>query len=187
MNVKYVFLKILEKEVYILNNLKDIKHQECDIRKLIPTLINMVLRDVLFLIHLYVKFVDLEDIFIVCLYVDDIIFTNNNLRMIAELKKVMISCFEMTDLGMMSYFLGIEVIQQNDQFFISQKIYAVEEKLKLTKESEGKEWMQSNTKVWLGGLVCLANSWSSLVFSIYNEFFCDNDNDVKLVGYIDSD
>lgn len=31
--------------------------------------------------------------------------------------------FEMTDLGLMSYFLGIEVSQRNDEIFISQKKY----------------------------------------------------------------
>jgi len=36
----------------------------------------------------------------------------------------MIRCFEMTDLGLMSYFLGIEVVQQKGGIFISQKKYA---------------------------------------------------------------
>lgn len=39
-----------------------------------------------------------------------------------EFREAMISCFEMTDLGQSSYFLGIEVIQQDDIF--SQKQYA---------------------------------------------------------------
>lgn len=34
--------------------------------------------------------------------------------------------FEMTDLGLMSYFLGIEVVQKEDGIFICQKRYATE-------------------------------------------------------------
>jgi hypothetical protein len=60
----------------------------------------------------------------VCLYVDDLIFTGNNSKMIVEFREAMIRCFEMTDLGLMSYFLGIEVVQQKDGIFISQKKYA---------------------------------------------------------------
>jgi len=75
---------------------------------------------------LYIKSVDSDNILIVCLYVDDLIFTSNNPKMIAEFRKAMVKCFEMTDLGLMSYFLGIEVIQQDDGIFISQKKYAAD-------------------------------------------------------------
>ncbi|CAL9007314.1 unnamed protein product [Prunus brigantina] len=49
------------------------------------------------------------EILIVCLYVDDLIFTGNNEDMFKEFKKSMMEEFEMTDLGKMHYFLGIEV------------------------------------------------------------------------------
>ncbi|XP_039158847.1 uncharacterized protein LOC104451691 [Eucalyptus grandis] len=42
--------------------------------------------------------------------------------MIQELKEEMMKTFEMTDLGLMHYFIGIE-IDQNERFFISQKKY----------------------------------------------------------------
>ena len=85
--------------------------------------------------------------------------------MIAECREAMISYFEMIDLGLMSYFLGIKVIQQDNEIFISQKKYVgdilkkfkienskpistpVQEKLKLTKEGDGKMVVQLNTKV----------------------------------------
>ena len=38
----------------------------------------------------------------------------------------MLKVFEMTDLGLMSYFLGMEVKQDHDGVFISQKKYAKE-------------------------------------------------------------
>ena len=46
---------------------------------------------------------------IVCLYVDDLIFTSD--FGITYFKAVMESEFEMTNLGLMKFFLGIEVQQ----------------------------------------------------------------------------
>jgi len=68
---------------------------------------------------LYVKSIDPGDILIVCLYVDDLIFTGINSKLIVEFREAMISCFEMTDSGLVSYFLGIEVNKQDDGFCIS--------------------------------------------------------------------
>ena len=57
------------------------------------------------------------------LYVDDLIYMGNNTKMMMEFKEDMMKTFEMTDLGLMSYFLGIEVSQRNEGIFISQKKY----------------------------------------------------------------
>ena len=57
------------------------------------------------------------------LYVDDLIYTENNTKMMMEFKEDMMKTFEMTDLGLMSYFLVIEVSQRNEGIFISQKKY----------------------------------------------------------------
>ena len=65
---------------------------------------------------LYIKFVEPGDILIVLLYIDDLIFTGNNLKMVVEYREAMVKHFEMTDLGLMSYFLGIEVVQQMMEF-----------------------------------------------------------------------
>ena len=54
---------------------------------------------------------------IVSLYVDDLIFTSD--YGIADFKTVMESEFEMTDLGLMKFFLGIEVQQSESGIFIS--------------------------------------------------------------------
>jgi hypothetical protein len=70
---------------------------------------------------LYIKFVEPGDVLIVCLYVDDLNFTSNNSKMIAEFREAMTRYFEMTDLGLMSYFLGIEVDQRNDGIFYFSK------------------------------------------------------------------
>jgi hypothetical protein len=50
----------------------------------------------------------------VCLYVDDLIFTGNNPAMFEAFKKTMFQEFEMTDIGLMAHFLGIEVTQSEE-------------------------------------------------------------------------
>nr|GEY09874.1 retrovirus-related Pol polyprotein from transposon TNT 1-94 [Tanacetum cinerariifolium] len=50
----------------------------------------------------------------------------NSQSMIDELKKSMTREFEMTDIGLMSYYLGIEVKQTNEGIFICQERYAKE-------------------------------------------------------------
>ncbi|KAK2978670.1 hypothetical protein RJ640_023384 [Escallonia rubra] len=62
----------------------------------------------------------------ICLYVDDLIFTGNNVKMFDDFKKGMAKEFEMTDIGLMSYYLRIEVKQRDDGIFISQEAYAKE-------------------------------------------------------------
>ncbi|XP_052287365.1 uncharacterized mitochondrial protein AtMg00810-like [Citrus sinensis] len=74
---------------------------------------------------LYVKEKD-RDILIVCLYVDDLIFTRSNPNLFEEFKRVMIKEFEMTGIGLMAYYLGIEVKQKEEGIFISQESYAKE-------------------------------------------------------------
>ena len=61
-----------------------------------------------------------EDILLISLYVDDlIIFTSNNPVMFKEFKWAMIQEFEMTDNSLISYLLGIEVMQSKEGIFIS--------------------------------------------------------------------
>ena len=59
---------------------------------------------------LYIKKSD-GKILIVVLYIDDLIFIGSDDFLIADFKKVMKSEFEMTGLGLLKYFLGIEVKQ----------------------------------------------------------------------------
>ena len=73
---------------------------------------------------LYVKKIENGDMIIVCLYVDDLIFTSNNSAMVDEFKRHMAAEFEMTDIGLMSYYLGIEVKQSDKGIFVSKMTYA---------------------------------------------------------------
>lgn len=72
---------------------------------------------------LYIK-TCMTDVIYVCLYVDDIICTSSSEVLIAEFKAGMKQVFEMTDLGLLQYFLGLEVKQCDEGVFISQEKYA---------------------------------------------------------------
>jgi len=63
---------------------------------------------------------------IVVLYVDDVIFTGNDDYLIENFKTVIKEKFEMTDMGLLRYFLGIEVEQNGNGIFISQAKYVNE-------------------------------------------------------------
>lgn len=65
-------------------------------------------------------------IIIVSIYVDDLLFTSNDEELLNEFKRSMKDEFDMTDLGKMRYFLGIEVIQKADGIFICQRKYVAE-------------------------------------------------------------
>jgi hypothetical protein len=58
--------------------------------------------------------------------VDDLIFTGNSECMFKGFKDSMMREFDMSDLGRMKYFLGVEVIQNAELIFICQKKYARE-------------------------------------------------------------
>ena len=72
---------------------------------------------------LYYKVHKKGDILIVCLYVDDLIFTGKNPSIFEDFKKAITKEFGMTNIGLMAYYLGIEVKQMNDEIFISQEGY----------------------------------------------------------------
>ncbi|XP_062075761.1 secreted RxLR effector protein 161-like [Humulus lupulus] len=48
---------------------------------------------------------------------------DNNENMVKKFKEDMMKSFEMTNFGLMHYFLGIEITQKEDGIFISQKKY----------------------------------------------------------------
>ncbi|KAL0451488.1 UNVERIFIED_CONTAM: Copia protein [Sesamum latifolium] len=79
-------------------------------------------------LHEYALYVEKDkgDILCICIYVDDLILTGSNPHMYEAFKKVMAQEFEMSDMGLMSYYLELEVKQQNDGIFISQEAYARE-------------------------------------------------------------
>jgi hypothetical protein len=62
---------------------------------------------------------------ILVLYVDDLFLTRDE-QLIADWKTNLTIEFEMKDLGLMHYFLGLEVWQQDGLFFLGQRKYLVE-------------------------------------------------------------
>lgn len=56
----------------------------------------------------YMKKDTIEGVIIFCLYVDDLLITGSDEGCITKFKSGLIKDFEMTDLGLMTYFLGIE-------------------------------------------------------------------------------
>ena len=72
---------------------------------------------------LFTKVYDKNKILIISLYVDDLIFTGSDVAMFNKFKESMMIEFDMTDLGMVHYFLGIEIVQSTARIFISHKKY----------------------------------------------------------------
>jgi len=62
---------------------------------------------------------------IIVLYVDDLILTDDD-QLIQFCKEDLAREFEMKDMGLMHYFLGMEVWQKDGEVFVSQGKYANE-------------------------------------------------------------
>ncbi|KAL0537452.1 hypothetical protein IC582_026430 [Cucumis melo] len=104
--------------------------------------------------------------------------------MFEEFKQTMMTEFEMTNLGMMHYFLDIEVIQSVAEIFINQKKYAleildrfqmkncnsatipVEPNLKLTKDREGKKISSTLYKQMVGSLMYLTATRPDIMYAV---------------------
>lgn len=126
-----------------------------------------------------------DKILIVSLYVDDLIFTSNDLIMMQSFKTSMKREFEMTDLGEMKYFLGVEVHQNARGIHISQKKYAgevferfgmgscngvknpiVPGSIKLSKREEGKQVDGTFFKQMVGCLMYMTTTRPDLMYYV---------------------
>ena len=123
-------------------------------------------------------------ILIVSLYVDDLIFTGNDELMFLEFKKSMVREFDMTDLGKMKYFLGVEVLQGPDGIHISQRKYALEvlkrfgmedcnsvhnpiiRGFKILKDEKGVQVDETYFKQIVGSLIYLTATRPDLMFTV---------------------
>ncbi|KAG6510578.1 hypothetical protein ZIOFF_028603 [Zingiber officinale] len=117
-------------------------------------------------------------------YQDDLIFTGTDDFLFQEFKKSMMVEFEMSDLGMMHYFLGMEVVQSTKGIFISQKKYVqeildrfqmkdcnpvstpTEFGLKLNKDHEGKKVDSTIYKQIVGSLMYLTATRPDIMYSV---------------------
>ncbi|CAM8908570.1 unnamed protein product [Rhodiola kirilowii] len=129
---------------------------------------------------LYIKTNAEGQMLIVCLYVDDLIFTESLEEMFIKFREAMTRQFEMTDMGLMSYFLGIEVEQADSGIFISQKKYAkdilkrfkfegmkaVAERLEMMKEGTGELVNLTYFKSIVGSLRFLTSTRPDIVYRV---------------------
>ncbi|GJR68716.1 zinc finger, CCHC-type containing protein [Tanacetum coccineum] len=113
---------------------------------------------------------------IIGVYVDDIIVTGSSEKQIQEFKVRMNSIFEMSDLGKLNYYLGIEVKEEENGIIIKQESYArkileeagmskcnpvkwpMDPKLQLTKDEGGKEVDPTKYRRIIGSLRYLLKS-----------------------------
>ncbi|XP_026451122.1 uncharacterized protein LOC113351332 [Papaver somniferum] len=65
-----------------------------------------------------------KGIVILLVYVDDMVITGSDIDGIHNLKSRITACFQMKDLGSLSYFLGIKVSKETDGYCIFQDKYA---------------------------------------------------------------
>ncbi|XP_073302959.1 uncharacterized protein [Primulina huaijiensis] len=62
----------------------------------------------------------------ILLYVDDMIMTGNSLESINNVKVFLASCFKLKDLGLLKYFLGVEIARSKMGISINQREYTLD-------------------------------------------------------------
>ncbi|XP_021837610.2 uncharacterized mitochondrial protein AtMg00810-like [Spinacia oleracea] len=77
-------------------------------------------------LHSELKSQDSGDLTVVAVYVDDILITGSNEDKIAALKSHLHLTFSIKDLGVLNFFLGIEVSHTNEGYILTQKKYTKE-------------------------------------------------------------
>jgi hypothetical protein len=121
---------------------------------------------------------------VVGVYVDDLVITGASCEDIKLFKKEMAAAFKMSDLGLLHYYLGIEVRQGAGGISLSQGAYAVklleksgmagcnpnqvpmEARLKLSKESTAPLVDATAYRSIVGSLRYLVNTCPDLAFSV---------------------
>ena len=71
--------------------------------------------------NLYVLMVD-HDICILVLYVDDLLLIGSSMELIGWIQSQLTSRFSMTDLGLLHYFLGLEIWQHKTGIFFTKQV-----------------------------------------------------------------
>ena len=132
---------------------------------------------------LYIKGDEINFV-VVSLYVDDLLITGSNEELMKKFRENMKQTFEMTDLGEMAYFLGMEIKQKNGEVFIYQKKYAKEilkkfrmdecksvdtpmcQKKKLSKEDEAKKVDETLYRSLIGCLMYLTATRPDILHAV---------------------
>lgn len=124
------------------------------------------------------------EVLIIAVYVDDILVTGTNVIAIESFKRQMSSIFEMSDMGKLTYYLGIEVRQGDGCIELKQTSYAMkllkkagmmgcnptkypmDPKEQLTKDSEGKPVEVTQYKSIVGGLRYLVHTRPDISYAV---------------------
>ncbi|KAK6121009.1 hypothetical protein DH2020_045246 [Rehmannia glutinosa] len=127
---------------------------------------------------------DVESILLVQIYVDDIIFGSTNKKLCDKFSNLMQGKFEMSMMGELTFFLGLQVKQLKDGTFISQtkytrdlmKKFGMEEKssvkipmntsVKMDMDTDGKHVDQTRYRALIGSLLYLTASRPDITFAV---------------------
>ncbi|GJV07898.1 putative ribonuclease H-like domain-containing protein [Tanacetum coccineum] len=125
-----------------------------------------------------------SDIMLVQVYVDDIIFGSTKKSMCTEFEEVMHKRFQMSSMGELTFFLGLQVKQQRDGIFISQDKYVadilkkfnfcsiktattpIESNKPLVKDEDGVEVDVHEYRSIIGSLMYLTASRPDIMFAV---------------------
>ncbi|KAH9763753.1 hypothetical protein KPL70_001275 [Citrus sinensis] len=125
-----------------------------------------------------------QDILIVQIYVDDIIFGSTNELLCKEFSSCMSQEFEMSMMGELKYFLGLQIKQNEEGIFINQAKYVkdllkrfgydngtvkstpMSTTIKLDKDEKGKEVDIKTYRGMIGSLLYLTASRPDIMFSV---------------------
>lgn len=131
----------------------------------------------------YTKKIDGETL-IIAVYVDDLLITGTSKAAISWFKAQMSNKFEMSDLGLLSHYLGIEVKHTPGNIYLKQAAYAkklleksglgecnpvrypMDPKEVMTKDEGGKDVDATYFKSIVGGLRYLVHTRSDIAFSV---------------------
>ncbi|GJT46150.1 putative ribonuclease H-like domain-containing protein [Tanacetum coccineum] len=127
---------------------------------------------------------DKGDILLVQVYVDDIIFGSTKKSLCTEFEKMMHTKFQMSSMGELTFFLGLQVKQKEDGIFISQDKYVTEILKKfgftaiktastpletqkpLLKDEDGEDVNVHLYRSMIGSLMYLSSSRPDIMFAV---------------------
>jgi hypothetical protein len=125
-----------------------------------------------------------DDILLVGVYVDDLVITGSSLTAVEEFKEEMKRVFLMSDVGLLSFYLGIEVRQDAGGITLRQAHYAkkilemagmtdckaaattMEERLRLSRDSTAEEVDATLYRRIVGSLWYLIHTWPDLTYAV---------------------
>ncbi|GJX42300.1 putative ribonuclease H-like domain-containing protein [Tanacetum coccineum] len=145
---------------------------------------------------------DKGDILLVQVYVDDIIFGSTKKSLCVEFEKIMPKRFQMSSIGELTFFLGLQVKQKDDGIFISQDKYVadilkkfdfatvkttstpIETNKALLKDKEAEDVYVHLYRSMIGSLMYLTAFMPNIMFVVCA---CARDSPFNLEAFSDSD